>query len=182
MGQCTLPFTNAWGIVDPELGQLKDNRDAFRRWQRRVLSYAPRRNYLRDNSSQHQHRRARGRNQRGARHRHDSGTSANSQAIVPRQARDAPYGNAGHRRQYRQQPHQTGERGAKRNPTRAIQIQGVCRTIKEQLCIFIAVCDPGSVAFQRTGNVQRMNEMSTHTQLWFIITTTAVTDNNNNSY
>ena len=37
--QCQHPFINASGCINPELGQLGDNGDAYRRWQDRMLRY-----------------------------------------------------------------------------------------------------------------------------------------------
>ena len=39
MRQCGAGFLNLAGVLNPELGQLQDGGDAFRRWQRRLLSY-----------------------------------------------------------------------------------------------------------------------------------------------
>ena len=36
---CAEPFINASGCINPQLGQLGDNGETYRRWQRRMLSY-----------------------------------------------------------------------------------------------------------------------------------------------
>ena len=37
--QCSHPFINASGCINPELGQIGDNGAAYRRWQERMLRY-----------------------------------------------------------------------------------------------------------------------------------------------
>ena len=39
MKHCPAPFTNSSGLLNPELGELHDKSDAFRRWQGRMRSY-----------------------------------------------------------------------------------------------------------------------------------------------
>ena len=36
---CAEPFINTGGCINPQLGQLVDNGETYRRWQRRMLSY-----------------------------------------------------------------------------------------------------------------------------------------------
>ena len=39
MKQCSHPFINASGCINPELGHRRDNGTAYGRWQKRVLHY-----------------------------------------------------------------------------------------------------------------------------------------------
>ena len=86
MRQCEQPFTNSSGLLNPELGQLNDNGDAFRRWQRRMQSYR-RGNNLRSASTQPQHRNSRGSGHQGDRRRQDS------HQIAPHYSQDARQGS-----------------------------------------------------------------------------------------
>lgn len=105
MRQCTLPFTNSTGLLNPELGELHDNGDAFHRWQRRMQSYR-RGNNLRAASSPPLHRRPREHGHRGDRRRHDTRAPVSAQGMVPHQSQDARHDDAGHGQQHRQQPQQ----------------------------------------------------------------------------
>ena len=81
MRQCGAGFLNLAGVLNPELGQLQDGGDAFRRWQRCLLSY--RRGHRNRSLASSQ-----------LRSRNSGGYSRQSTALVPR-AQDARL-NDGH--------------------------------------------------------------------------------------
>ena len=91
--RCKHPFTKASRGIDPELGQLGDNGDAYRRWQIRMLSYRRGNETGGAGNSFRKGRRHRSGRQQGQGHTHNSGhNSQDARSGYPQQGSDGGYG------------------------------------------------------------------------------------------
>ena len=78
MKTCRSPFTNSSGLLNPDLGLLQDNSEAFRRWQRRLASARLHANPAGSGKSNNRHKNGGRSNRRRGGNKRNNGYSRNN--------------------------------------------------------------------------------------------------------